>query len=144
MPTPDPLAFTPVPSRTHARHDGWSPADQREFIRRLAHGHLVDEAAKALGHSRQSVYALRRRPGAESFARAWIWAQRLGRDAWEARRCLHTPDLIHAFETILVPRFYRGRLVGFVQRQDNQAALRALAELDRHADEEWKLSKLTR
>ena len=142
MPSPDPLAFTPVPAR--ARHDGWTAADQRDFIRRLAHGHSVDEAARALGHSRQSVYALRRRPGAEGFARAWIWAQRLGRDAWEARRCQPTPDLVHAFETLLVPRFYRGRLVGFVQRLDNQAALRALAELDRHADEEWKLSKLTR
>lgn len=142
MNMPDFLKFTPVPTR--ARHDGWSAADQREFIRRLARGHSVEEAARSLGHSRQSVYALRRRRGAEDFACAWIWAQRLGRDAWEARRCRPTPDLIHPFETILVPRFYRGRLVGFVQRQDHLAALRALAELDRFEEEEWKLSKLTR
>src|SRR5947208_11953873 len=101
------LRFTPVPTR--ARHDGWSAADQREFIRRLARGHSVDEAAKSLGHSRQSVYALRRRHGADAFARAWILAQRLGREAWEARRCRPTSDLVYALETLLVPRFYRGR-----------------------------------
>lgn len=123
------LRFTPASCR--ARHDGWSAADQREFIRRLARGHSVDEAARSLGHSRQSAYALRSRKGAEEFARAWIHAQRLGREVGEARRCSPTPDLALAFETILVPRFYRGRLVGFVQRQDNAAALRALAELDR-------------
>jgi hypothetical protein len=136
------LRFTPVPTR--ARHDGWSAADQREFIRRLARGHSVDEAAKSLGHSRQSAYALRRRPGAEAFGRAWIYAQRLGRDAREARRCAPTPDLAYPFETILVPRFYRGRLIGFVQREDHAVALRALRELDRYEEEERKLSKLTR
>jgi hypothetical protein len=136
------LQFAPVPTR--ARHDGWSAADQREFIRRLARGHSVLEAAKSLGHSRQSAYALRERRGAESFARAWVQAQRFGRQASEARRCRPTPDLTYALETILVPRFYRGRLVGFVQRRDNRAALRLLAELDRFEDEERKLSKLTR
>jgi len=135
------LKFTPAPSR--ARHDGWSAEDQRQFIARLARGYAVDEAAKSLGHTRQSVYALRRRKGAEEFAAAWIWAQRIGRDAYEARRC-SPRDLIHPFETIFVPRFYRGRLVGFVQRQDHMAALRMLAELDRHEEEKWKLSKLTR
>jgi hypothetical protein len=136
------LRFTPVPSR--ARHDGWSAADQRQFIARLARGYSVVEAARSLGHTRQSVYALRRRKGAEEFAAAWIWAQRIGRDAYEARRCSPSPDLIRPFETVLVPRFYRGRLVGFVQRQDHMAALRALAELDRWEQEQWKLSKLTR
>jgi hypothetical protein len=135
------LQFTPVPSRT--RHDGWSADDQRQFIARLARGYGVEEAARSLGHTRQSVYALRRRKGAEEFAAAWIWAQRIGRDAYEARRG-PTRDFILPFETVFVPRFYRGRLVGFVQRQDHMAALRALAELDRHEDESWKLSKLTR
>ena len=53
------LKFTPAPSR--ARHDGWSAEDQRQFIARLARAYAVDEAAKSLGHTRQSVYALRRR-----------------------------------------------------------------------------------
>lgn len=136
------LQFTPVPSR--ARHDGWSADDQRQFIARLARGHSVDEAAKALGHSRQSAYALRRKAGAEEFAAAWVNAQALGRHVWEARRCSPGSDLAYAFETLLVPRFYRGRLVGFVQRQDNAAALRTLAELDRQIEDGRILSKLTR
>ena len=133
--------FTPVPGR--ARHDGWNAADQREFVRRLALGHSVQEAARALGHSRQSAYALRRRSDGEEFARAWIWAQRFGRDAAQARRCRPAPDLVHAFETMLVPRFYRGRLVGFVQQEDHRAVLRAFAKLARFEDDERKLSKLT-
>jgi hypothetical protein len=136
------LRFTPVPCR--ARHDGWSAADQRKFIGRLARGHSVDEAARSLGHSRQSAYALKRRKGAGEFARAWIHAQRLGRDAREARRCAPTPEFAYPFETMLVPRFYRGRLIGFVQREDHAAALRALRALARFEDEEAKLSKLTR
>jgi hypothetical protein len=136
------LHFDPVPSRT--RHDGWSADDQREFIRRLARGHSVDEAAKSLGHSRQSAYALRRRADAEGFAQAWDAAQALGRAVWQAKRCAPTANLTYAFETLLVPRFYRGRLIGFVQRKDNAAAVRALAELDRHLDDQRILSKLTR
>jgi hypothetical protein len=85
------LQFTPVPTR--ARHDGWSVADQREFIRRLARGHSVVEAAKSVQHSRQSAYGLRERRGAEEFARAWDAAQALGRAAWQARRCSPGPDL---------------------------------------------------
>ena len=68
----------------------------------------------------------------------------MGRHASEARRCSPTPDFVRAFEMILVPRFYRGRLVGFVQREDHQQVLQAIAELDRCEEEERKLSKLTR
>jgi hypothetical protein len=37
-------------------------------------------------------------------------------------------------ETLLVPRTYRGRLIGFVQRDDNRSAMRALRMLDRMID----------
>ncbi|NUQ17011.1 MAG: hypothetical protein HOP95_00925 [Sphingomonas sp.] len=87
---------------------------------------------------------LRRRAGAEEFAAAWARAQALGRQVWEAKRCSPGPDLAYAFETLLVPRFYRGRLIGFVQRQDNAAALGTLAELDRQIEDSRILSKLTR
>ncbi|MBV9931509.1 MAG: hypothetical protein JO013_11265 [Alphaproteobacteria bacterium] len=63
------IAFTPVPLRTRA--DGWSPALQLAFIHALADGAKPGEAARALGKNRQNAYALRRRPGAESFAAAW-------------------------------------------------------------------------
>ena len=142
MTTPGLLDFTPAPTRD--RHDGWSAADQRDFIRRLARGHSVDEAAKALGHSRQSVYVLRRKPGAGDFARAWVAAQALGRAIWQALRCRPGVDLEYGLETILAPRFYRGRLVGFVQRHDNRAALGMLADLDREIEDRRILSKLTR
>ena len=45
-------------------------------------------------------------------------------------------------ETLLVPKVYRGRLVGFVQRHDDPNAIRLLAACDR-LEEEWNLSKLT-
>jgi len=141
MDLPAQLRFAPVPLR--ARHDGWSAEDQRRFILKLSRGHLVDEAARALGHSRQSAYALRRRKGAREFARAWDRAIVIGRRAMHALRCQPMHDLSFALETLLVPRYYRGRLVGFVQRHDNRAALQLLAECDR-LEEEWNLSKLTR
>jgi hypothetical protein len=136
------LNFAPAPFC--GRHDGWSADDQRDFIHKLARGYAVGEAARSLGHSRQSVYALRRRRGAEEFAAAWDAAQALGRSAGEARRCSPGFELEYGLETVLAPRFYRGRLVGFVQRQDHRAALGMLAELDREAEEARKLSKLTR
>jgi hypothetical protein len=138
----DILNFSPAPTRN--RHDGWNVADQREFIGRLARGHSVAKAAGALGHSRQSAYALRRKPGAQGFARAWLTAQALGRAIWQARRCSPGPDLEYGLETVLAPRFYRGRLVGFVQRQDHRAAFGMLADLDREIEARRILSKLTR
>jgi hypothetical protein len=141
MELPEPLRFDPVPLRS--RHNGWSADDQRAFILKLSRGHLVDEACRALRHSRQSAYALRRRDGARSFARAWDRAMVMGRVAMRARARLPSPDLSWALETLLVPKFYRGRLVGFVQRHDDRNAIRLLAECDR-LEEEWNLSKLTR
>ena len=141
MELPEALRFDPVPVR--ARHDGWSVDHQRRFILKLSRGHLVDEACRDLGHSRQSAYLLRRHAGARSFARAWDKALIMGRAALRARRRQPGPDLSWAMETLLVPKFYRGRLVGFVQRHDDRAAIRLLAECDQ-MEEEWNLSNLTR
>jgi hypothetical protein len=60
-----------------------------------------------------------------------------------ARARLPAPDLSWALETLFVPKFYRGLLVGFVQRHDDRNAVRLLAECDR-LEEDWNLSKLTR
>jgi hypothetical protein len=141
MELPQVLRFDPVPVR--ARHDGWSADDQRRFILKLSRGHLVDEACRNLGHSRQSAYSLRRRPDGAGFARAWDRAIVLGRAAMRAKRSQPAPDLSWALETLLVPKYYRGRLVGFIQRHDNRNALRLLAECDQ-LEEERNLSKLTR
>ena len=122
------LAFRPAPLR--ARRDGWSPALQRHFILLLARGASVTEAASRLGRSRQTAYALRERPDADGFAAAWDAAMDFAR---QARGAGGLP-LAASVDRLLVPRFYRGRLVGFVERLDNRGAIRTLATLDRLAE----------
>ena len=61
--------FYPVPTRT--RRDGWTVQRQADFLGMLAETGSVMGACEAVGMSRKSAYALRARPGAESFAAAW-------------------------------------------------------------------------
>lgn len=128
---PEFLRFGPVPVR--ARRDGWTPALQMRFVVELARGAGVEEAARRLGRSRQSAYDLRRRSGGASFARAWDAAVGFAREArgaaWASERA--APGGI---ATVLVPRFYRGRLVGYVQREDLSGTMAALGRLDRLAE----------
>jgi hypothetical protein len=124
------LRFTPVPVR--AQHNGWCPARQQRFILSLARGLDVSEAARALGMTRQSAYRLREKAGAESFAAAWDRVQAFAREAASVRRSPMAG--LGGIETVLVPRHYRGRLVGFVQREDTAGAMRALGQLDRLAE----------
>jgi hypothetical protein len=124
------LRFTPVPVR--ARRDGWTAVLQRRFILNLARGMGVAEAARTLGRSRQSVYALLERPGSESFAAAWKAAVECSRRIQSAPR--PPAALASGIETIWVPRTYRGRLVGFVVREDVRGAMRRLGQLDRIAE----------
>ena len=130
MELPQFLRFTPVPLRT--QHNGWSDALQVRFVLALARGAGPHEAARSLGRTRQSAYRLRQRPGAESFAAAWDAAQAFSRKAAVAgRRRVSATSMI---ETILVPRYYRGRLIGFVEREDMAGAMRLLRRLDRLAE----------
>jgi hypothetical protein len=130
MELPSFLRFAPVPVR--AQHNGWTPALQSRFILGLARGAGPDEAARALGKTRQSVYRLRQRPGAESFAAAWDRALDFARTAAAAGRAPSSSS--GGIETLMVPRYYRGRLIGFVQREDLAGAMRLLRRLDRLAD----------
>lgn len=125
------LRFTPVPVK--ARRDGWTAELQVRFILHLARGSGVMEAARLLGRSAQGVYRLRERPGAESFAAAWDAACRF---ADEVRGAPSMPGGRggSGLETLLVPRFYRGRLIGFVQRDDVTGLMARLSGLDRMAD----------
>lgn len=66
---PDDYDWIAVPRRRRA--DGWTPEKQREFIEILADSGSVVGAARAVGLSKQSAYALRRSKGAEGFAAAW-------------------------------------------------------------------------
>lgn len=121
---PDPFAFAPVPSTT-SRHDGWTPDRQRSFIAVLAQIGVVSAAAKSVGMSAKSAYALRRRAGPDSgFVRAWDVAL----DEGQARSLDTAID--RATIGTAVPVFYRGRQVGEWRRYDNRllfAALRAIA-----------------
>lgn len=120
------LRFTPVPVRS--RRDGWLPALQLRFVLNLARAMGPAEAARSVGRSRQSAYALRDRPGGESFAAAWDAAIAFARRASTAPRPLTV--MTGGLETILVPRYYRGRLVGFIQREDVGGAMRRAAALE--------------
>ena len=61
--------FYPAPVRTS--REGWTVQRQTDFLGMLAETGSVVGACEAVGMSRRSAYALRARPGAESFAAAW-------------------------------------------------------------------------
>ncbi len=128
MSLPTFLRFTPVPVR--ARHDGWTPDRQFRFVLAIARGAGPGEAARSVGLSRQTAHALRRKPGAGSFAAAWDAAADFADQAAAGRA---QPAGASGLERIMVPRYYRGRLIGFVAREDHRGALRTLAALDRLA-----------
>ena len=75
---PRPASGPPfIPVRLKPRHDGWTPARQFHFIDELAATRSVTRAARAVGISRESAYALLARSRAcpeqrrAGFARAW-------------------------------------------------------------------------
>jgi hypothetical protein len=126
---PDPLpadddlpAFTPVPM-ARSRRDGWTPERQRGFIATLAESGIVAKAARSVGMGVRSAYALRRRPGAESFAIAWDMVED------EARERAFAFVMEHVINGATRPRFYRGRFVGTIHGVENRMAMAALRAL---------------
>ena len=99
-----PPGFTPVPVRY--RYDGWVPDKQLAFVERLAECGCVEEAARAVGMSRTTAYALRRRSDAQAFRLAWDAAL----DAAVAR--LNDAALARAIHGVAVPIFHGGEQVG--------------------------------
>ena len=89
------------------RHDGWTPARQRAFIGALADTGSVSRAARHVNMSPEGAYYLRRRPGAESFRRAWEAAIDMG----VAR--LRDEAFDRALNGQLSPVFVAGKLKGF-------------------------------
>jgi hypothetical protein len=100
----DPFDFGPVPVKY--RHDGWVPERQRAFIEALADGGCVDRAARAVGMSRNSAYALRRRGDAQAFRLAWDAALE------NAVAQLADSALSRAIHGVAVPVFHDGEQVG--------------------------------
>ncbi len=125
MESPEPVPFTPVPVR--GRRDGWSAERQRGFIAFLAQGFRPGRAARMVGMSRQTAYALREREGAESFAVAWDEAVGAAR---RRRSALRPPtEWERAVEGVVRPVRYRGRIVGHERRYDVAALVRILGRL---------------
>lgn len=125
---------TPVPSfmpwrATRERRDGWSPATQMAFIFELTRIGIVGLAARAVGKSARSAYALRQKPGAESFAAAWDAAvSRAGSAAYAVAvsRALHGE---------LIPQYRAGRFTGFKVRQNDRLLIAAIKAQDASAGE---------
>jgi hypothetical protein len=96
--------FGPVPVRY--RHDGWVPDRQLAFIETLAATGCVDEAARSVGMSRNSAYALQRRPDAQAFRLAWDAAMDF------AVTRLSDSAMSRAINGVAVPIFHNGEQVG--------------------------------
>ncbi|MFC3101313.1 hypothetical protein [Altererythrobacter lauratis] len=103
------------------RHDGWTPDRQARFLDELAASHCVSTAAKAVGMSRQSAYALRARMRGEPFDLAWAAALMCRFDA------LAEAAMDRALNGVEVPHYYKGELVGTSRRFDERLTVALLA-----------------
>ena len=112
--------FVPVPTRQ--RDDGWSPARQRAFLEALASCGSVSAAARVVGLSRESAYALRRRADARGFVQAWDAARLLAAE--------HLLDLAwdRAMQGEVRSLVYHGAVVGEVRHYDNRLLLGLIAQ----------------
>ncbi|WP_298398880.1 hypothetical protein [Sphingobium sp.] len=96
--------FRTVPRRY--RHTGWTPERQQGFIAALADMGSVKAAARSVGMTPESAYQLRRAPGAEEFAAAWLTALDHG-----VRR-LEDIAIERAIHGVEQPVYSYGKLVG--------------------------------
>ena len=120
IPEPDPETredplYGPIPLRY--RHDGWVPDRQIDFIHALTECGCVDEAARSVGMSRTSAYALRRRPDAQAFRLAWDMAMEQAVDR------LSDVALGRAINGVAVPVFHNGEQVGERRHYDERLTM---------------------
>lgn len=105
------LSFEPVVLR--ARHDGWTPQRQNDFIQALAASGCVSDAAKSVGMSATTAYELRQRFDAQPFRLAWDAALDY------AIRRLSDVAYSRAIYGDVIPHYYKGELVGEHRRYDS-------------------------
>ncbi|MEP5938113.1 MAG: hypothetical protein ABJ239_07295 [Erythrobacter sp.] len=105
----------------------WTQARQAAFLRALASSHSVTEAARAVGMTRQSAYALRARLKREPFDLAWQAALQCRFDA------LAEAAMERALNGVEVPHFYQGELIHTSRRYDERLTVALLAMRDRFA-----------
>ena len=124
-------AFHPVP--VGARKDGWTPGRQAAFIGVLAETRSVEGACRRVGMGKHSAYRLRQRPGAAGFAAAWdaaLGKLRSGVDLASAKSTGLDAEYRCRMGLLQVV-MERGRFVGTDWKDDNNALLQHLAQLDR-------------
>jgi hypothetical protein len=114
-------AFLPVPLR--ARADGWTPLRQAAFLVALARTQSVAGAAREVGLSRVSAYALRARPGADSFAA--VWDAVLAGESRVQRKFTPEERYAAAIEGLVKPVVWKGCCVAIARKYD-AATLRGL------------------
>lgn len=117
--TDSPL-FTPVP--VTPRRDGWTPERQRGFIEQLGRCGVVAAAARAVGMTPKSAYALRNRPDAGAFAAAWDEAAERGLGA----SC--SLAIERAIDGVMQPVYRRGRQVGMRRAYNDRLLMAALRQ----------------
>lgn len=122
------IAFTPVPRR-RARRRGWSEERQRAFIFALSRCGSVACAARAVGMSPRSAYALVEAEGADDFARAW------DRAIDEGGERVRGDALQRALGGVFVPVFRRGKLVRVEHRQSDALAIALLSGREKMVDD---------
>ena len=129
-------AFHPVP--VGARKDGWTSSRQAAFIGLLAETRSVEGACRRVGMGKHSAYRLRRRPGAAGFAAAWDAALGKLRSAVDLASAKSTGlDAEYRCRMgLLQVVMERGRYVGTDWKDDNNALLQHLGQLDRGSGRE--------
>ncbi|WP_017664975.1 hypothetical protein [Porphyrobacter sp. AAP82] len=113
--SPRATALVPV------RHDGWTVPRQVAFLEALAAGAAIAEAARQVGMSARSAYALRARLRGEPFDRAWHVATHCRFDQ------LLEAALERALNGVEVPHFHKGELVHTSRRYDERLTIALLA-----------------
>lgn len=98
------------------RHNGWNRQKLAAFLRELAASQSVAQAARAVGMSRQSAYALRNRLQGTPFALGWEVALEMG-----FTQLAHAV-MDRAINGEEVQHWYHGELVATTRRYDNKLA----------------------
>ncbi|MFC3101187.1 hypothetical protein [Altererythrobacter lauratis] len=122
MPTESETPATKLPAKARpVRRNEWTRGKMVTFLRELAATQSVSHAARAVGMSRASAYALRNRLKKTPFDLGWEVALEMGFGQ------LAQAVMDRALNGVEEQRFYHGELVGTVRRFDNRLAQWVLA-----------------
>ena len=115
---PAPKAATPkLPAvKRKPRHNEWTRAKMAEFLRELAATQNVAVAAKNVGMSRASAYALRNRLKGTPFDLGWEVALEMG-----FTQLAHAV-MDRAINGVEQEHYYHGQLIGTSRKYDNRLA----------------------